>query len=149
MYSSFTGKVFIHWVRGELQQNCISGPAMLSRLVPALRPRLTRKFAGGCVAFTGGTALCGVAFCDAPAVSATNDEEFDTTLDEHLDGRAAVYLARARYRNGLGSFFLTARLLPRAIFVAGVKQNIRYVAYSSDAGESFRPILPSWAVNAC
>jgi len=51
------------------------------------------------------------------------------------DARYAAYLARAR-----------------AILVAGKTTLIkgsRYLAYSSDVGESFRPVLPGWAVGAC
>ena len=73
---------------------------MLSRAVSRLRPRFkltqpTKRLVT--IAIGGGTIVCAkVALCDAPAITVENDEEYDTPLEDHLEGRMAVYLARAR-----------------------------------------------------
>jgi len=96
---------------------------MLSRLVLQVGSR--RLALGAC----GGASVLYVA--SAPTHSEADIPIDPASSDDNPfrgDARYFAYLARVK-----------------TLFVAGS----RYLAYSSDVGESLRPVLPSWMVNAC
>eukprot|EP00300_Choanocystis_sp_HF-7_P040916 c7508_g1_i1.p1 GENE.c7508_g1_i1~~c7508_g1_i1.p1 ORF type:complete len:211 (-),score=23.90 c7508_g1_i1:66-698(-) len=69
------------------------------------------------------------------APKAGEDQQVQVAEDPNLTRdtplRYAAYIARIKAALG-----------------AAIKAKIRYLAYSSDLGESFRPLLPRWIVNA-
>lgn len=145
------------WLRG------VALPGLARRAprlrVGASRPQLPAAVRGrAAVVATGGGVVVGVGLGAATQCRAVDvDVETDAVL---LTQPGMSEAADVGVADGSPTREQEARIIPLiarvgklfAIKKAAVKQavasNIRYLAYSSDVGESFRPVLPSQAVLA-
>lgn len=151
------GAAASRWLRGRELRGVVRGAVRL-RVAPH-RPQLREAVRGRGAVATFGGAVVGVGLgtvsqckaVDAPATSTAVAADDHPAYTEAADSTAA---------DGSPTRDPEARCIPLlariakifAIKKVAVKQavasKIRYLAYSSDVGESFRPVLPSQAVLA-
>ncbi len=151
------GTTASRWLRGSELRGVVRGAVRL-RVAPH-RPQLREAIRGrGAVAAFGGAVvgmgLGAVSQCkavDIPVVTTeaaiTDDSRYADAADSGVadgsptrDSEARLVPLLAR----IGKLFA----IKKAALKQAVASKIRYLAYSSDVGESFRPVLPSQAVLA-
>ena len=116
-----------------------------------------RKFAVACASASVGGSLAyatsgGHVRCDAPAPAKEKEPEAPTTKAETGADRYLAYsasLARLKVVLLKTKAILAKKAVGKAASAkAAAAEGARYVAYSSDVGESMRPVLKPWMVNA-